>query len=80
MSHTVMIHLLNEDAVVAEIERMPEPGDQVLILSNLRLRDGRDVPYLLPETNTVVYPWTRIHCLEILPSDKEEKIVGFVRE
>ena len=80
MSHTVMIHLLNEDAVVAEIERMPEPGDQVLILSNLRLRDGRDVPYLLPETNTVVYPWTRIHCLEILPSDKEEKIVGFIRE
>jgi len=75
-----MIHLLNEDAVVAEIERMPEPGDQVLILSNLRLRDGRDVPYLLPETNTVVYPWTRIHCLEILPSEKEEKIVGFVRE
>lgn len=80
MSHTVMIHLLNEDAVVAEIERMPEPGDQVLIVSNLRLRDGRDVSYVLPETNTVVYPWTRIHCLEILPSDKEEKIVGFVRE
>ena len=80
MSHTVMIHLLNEDAVVAEIERMPEPGDQVLIVSNLRLRDGRDVSYVLPETNTVVYPWTRIHCLEILPSEKEEKIVGFVRE
>lgn len=80
MSHTVMIHLLNEDAVVAEIERMPEPGDQVLIVSNLRLRDGRDVSYVLPETNTVVYPWARIHCLEILPSDKEEKIVGFIRE
>ena len=80
MSHTVMIHLLNEDAVVAEIERMPEPGDQVLIVSNLRLRDGRDVSYVLPETNTVVYPWARVHCLEILPSDKEEKIVGFVRE
>ena len=80
MSHTVMIHLLNEDAVVAEIERMPEPGDQVLIVNNLRLRDGRDVSYVLPETNTVVYPWTRIHCLEILPSEKEEKIVGFVRE
>jgi hypothetical protein len=75
-----MIHLLNEDAVVAEIERMPEPGDQVLIVNNLRLRDGRDVSYVLPETNTVVYPWTRIHCLEILPSEKEEKIVGFIRE
>jgi len=80
MPHTVMIHLLNEDAVVAEIERIPEPSDQVLIVSNVRRRDGRDVSYVLPETNMVVYPWARIHCVEILPSEKEEKIVGFVRE
>ncbi len=80
MPHTVMIHLLNEDAVVAEIERIPEPGDQVLIVSNVRRRDGRAVSYVLPETNMVVYSWTRIHCVEILPSEKEEKIVGFVRE
>ncbi|MEE9615839.1 MAG: hypothetical protein V3T90_02395 [Anaerolineae bacterium] len=80
MSQTVMIHLLNEDAVVAEIERVPEPNDQVLIVSNVRLRDGRDVSYILPETNTVIYPWTRIHCVEILPGEKEEKIIGFVRE
>ena len=80
MPHTVLIHVLNEEAVVGEIERMPEPTDQVLIVSNLRLRDGRDVSYLLPETDTVVYPWTRIHCVEILPSEKEEKIVSFIRE
>jgi len=80
MPHTVMIHLLNEDAVVAEIERIPEPSDQVLIVSNVRRRDGRDVSYVLPETNMVVYPWARIHCVEILPSEKEDKIVGFVRE
>jgi len=80
MPQTVMIHLLNEDAVVAEIERIPEPNDQVLIVSNVRLRDGRDVPYILPETNTVVYPWSHIHCVEILPSEEEEKIISFVRE
>ncbi len=80
MSQTVMIHLLNEDAVVAEVERVPEPNDQVLIVSNVRLRDGRDVSYILPETNTVIYPWTRIHCVEILPGEKEEKIISFVRE
>jgi hypothetical protein len=52
----------------------------VLIVNNLRLRDGRDVSYLLPETDTVVYPWTRIHCVEILPSEEEEEIISFVRE
>ncbi len=80
MPQTVMIHLLNEDAVVAEVDRIPEPNDQVLIVSNVRRRDGRDVSYILPETNTVVYPWARIHCVEILPSEKEEKIVSFIRE
>ncbi len=80
MPHTVLVHILNEDAVVGEVENVPEPTDQVLIVSNLRLRDGRSVPYLLPETDTVVYPWTRIHCVEILPSEEEEEIVSFIRE
>jgi hypothetical protein len=77
---TVLIHITNEEAVVGEIESIPEPSDQVLIVSNARLRDGRDVSYLLPETDTVVYPWTRIHCVEILPSEEEEEIVSFIRE
>ena len=80
MPYTVLVHVLNEDAVVGEVERIPEPTDQVLIVSNVRLRDGRSVSYLLPETDTVVYPWTRIHCLEILPHEEEEEIVSFIRE
>ena len=80
MPYTVMIHVLNEDAVVGEVDQLPEPSDQVVIVSNVRRRDGRDVSYILPETNTVVYPWTRIHCVEILPSEAEEEIVSFIRE
>ena len=80
MPYTVLIHLLNEDAVVGELDHIPEPTDQVLIASNVRLRDGRNVSYLLPETDTVIYPWTRIHCVEILPGEEEEEIVSFVRE
>jgi hypothetical protein len=77
---TVLIHIVGEESIVGEIESIPEPTDQVLIVNNLRLRDGRDVSYLLPETDTVVYPWTRIHCVEILPSEEEEEIVSFIRE
>ena len=77
---TVLIHIVGEESIVGEIESIPEPTDQVLIVSNLRMRDGRDVSYLLPETDTVVYPWTRIHCVEILPSEEEEEIISFVRE
>jgi hypothetical protein len=77
---TVLIHIVGEESIVGEIESIPEPTDQVLIVNNLRLRDGRDVSYLLPETDTVVYPWTRIHCVEILPSEGEEEIISFIRE
>ncbi len=80
MPHTVLIHILNEEAIVGEIEQIPEPSDQVLIVSNLHYRDGRDVSYILPETDTVVYPWSRIHCLEILPGEEKEEIVSFIRE
>ncbi len=80
MAHTVLVHILNEEAVVGEIERIPEPTDRVLILHNVRYRDGREVTYLLSETDTVIYPWERIHCIEILPSESEEEVISFIRE
>lgn len=80
MPYTVMIHLLNEDAVVGEIDDLPEAKDQVLRVSNVRRRDGREISYILPETNTVLYPWTRVHCVEVLPSEVEEEVISFVRE
>jgi hypothetical protein len=80
MPYTVMIHILNEEAVVGEIDALPEPSDQVLIVNHPRYRDGRDVSYLLPETDTVVYAWTRLHCVEIMPGEEEEEIITFIRE
>lgn len=80
MAQTVLIHILGEEAVVGEIDNLPDPGDQVLIVNNVRLRDGRDVDYVLPETKTVMYSWSRIHCVEILPGEVEEEVISFIRE
>ena len=80
MTHTVLIHILNEESVVGEMERIPEPTDQVLVVRNVRYLDGREVTYILPETDTVIYPWQRIHCVEILPSEDEEDVVSFIRD
>ncbi|MBN1261642.1 MAG: hypothetical protein JXB35_13275 [Anaerolineae bacterium] len=80
MAYTVLIHVLNEDAVVGEMEEFPDPHSQFVMISSPRLRDGRDVSYLLPETNTVIYPWHRVQSLEILPTEGEERIVTFIRE
>ena len=80
MSLTVLVHLLNEEPVLAEVERIPEATDQVLILSNVRRRDGREVSFLLPEAGVVIFPWARIQCVEVMPGESDEQVVSFIRE
>jgi len=80
MAYTVLIHILNEDAVVGEIEELPTPGDSNIRVQNPRKKDGKDLQYLQPEVTTVIWPWNRISFLEILPSGAEDEIIGFVRE
>ncbi len=80
MAYTILIHVLNEDAIVGEVEELPEQNVPFLKISSPRLRDGRDVAYFLPDTNTVLIPWSRIHSIEIMPTEGEEKLVTFIRE
>ncbi len=80
MPYTVLLHILNEDSVVGELDDLPDPAQQYLALKSPRLRDGREVSYLLAETNTVLYPWNRIHCVEVMPTETDEHVVTFIRE
>jgi hypothetical protein len=80
MPYTLLVHIENEDAVVGEVEELPDPTAQYIALRSPRLRDGREVTYLLAETNVVLYPWNRVHSVEILPTEEDEQIVTFIRE
>lgn len=81
MSIAVIIHIANEDALLGEIEKLPEPTDQIVTIHNPRRRDGKDLHYIEDEVSTVIFPWHRINFIEILPSDAElEEIITFVRE
>ncbi|NPA26949.1 MAG: hypothetical protein GXO36_05060 [Chloroflexi bacterium] len=76
---TVLIHLPNEEPIVGEIERMPEPQDTILILENPRRKTGKDVHYLEADVTKVIIPWSRVTLVEVLPTEEEE-IIGFVRD
>lgn len=80
MTHSVLIHLMNEDPILAEIEALPDRQDQILVVQNPRRRDGKDVHYLLPDVSTIVLPWHRISFIEVIPVGGEEEVVTFVRE
>ena len=80
MSITIQIHISNEEPVVAEIEALPAPTDNLLIAQNPRLRDGKDLRYLAANVTTMIVPLRRVLFIQILPSSEEERLVGFVRD
>jgi hypothetical protein len=77
---TLLLHVTNEEPILAEVEELPSPGDQSIVCMNPRRRDGKDLHYVLPEVQTIIVPWWRINFIEVMPTGEEEEIVAFYRD
>lgn len=77
---TVFVHLIGEDAMVGEIDELPQREDTILPLKNPRRKDGKDISYLEQNVTQIVIPVHRITLLEVLPGAEEDQIISFVRE
>jgi hypothetical protein len=77
---TVLIHIMNDDPVLGEMDSMPTAQDSVLIVKNPRRKDGKDLPYLEANVTTVLWPLLRVNFIELMPSGEEEEIITFIRE
>ena len=80
MPHTVILHIAGEPSVVGEVEELPKPTDTIVTVSNPRLRDGKDVHYLEHNVVKVIWPIEKLSLIEVLESEEEENLIGFVRE
>jgi hypothetical protein len=80
MPHTVIIHISNEEPIVGELEQLPAANDTVVTIHNPRRRDGKDVQNLSSDAITLIWPISQIAFIEVMPSEGEERIIGFVRE
>ena len=74
--HTLLIHLANEEPIMAEVEELPVAESQVIYCTNPRKRDGKELHYILTEVQTIIVPWHRINFVEVMPSGEEEAIVS----
>ena len=74
--HSVLIHVSNEEAILAEVEELPSPQDNAIACLNPRRRDGKELHYVLPEVQEIIIPWHRINFIEIMPSGDEEEIIS----
>jgi hypothetical protein len=80
MPYSVILHVAGETAILGEIEELPKPADNIIVVSNPRQRDGKDLHYIDSNVVKVIWPLAKVSFIEILESADEEKIIGFVRE
>ena len=80
MAYSMILHLAGEPSNLGEVEELPKPTDTLIVVSNPRLRDGKDLHYLEHNVVKVMWPVDKITLIEILESEDEEHLIGFVRE
>jgi hypothetical protein len=80
MPYSVILHIAGEAAIAGEVDELPKLTDTLLIVSNPRLRDGKDIHYLEHNVVKVIWPIDKIALIEILEDENEENLIGFVRE
>jgi hypothetical protein len=80
----VIIHVLNEESVLADLEGLPSPQDNCIVVRNPRRRDGKALSTLADGVDTLIYPWSRITFIEVLDETSSagstDSIVGFFRD
>jgi len=80
MAHTIVIHIPNDEPFVGEVEQLPTANDTVITIKNPRRRDGKDVQNFANDVITVIWPISQVSFIEVMPSEGEERVIGFVRE
>jgi hypothetical protein len=80
MPYSVILHISGETSIAGEIEDIPKPTDNIIVVSNPRQKDGKDLHYIDHNVVRVIWPLAKVSFIEILEGTEEEKIIGFVRE
>jgi hypothetical protein len=80
MAYSIILHIAGESSILGEIEELPKSNDTILMVSNPRMRDGKDIHYLEHNVVKVIWPINKLTLIEILESEEEESLIGFVRE
>ena len=77
----VIVHLTSDDPFVADMEGLPSPGDNCLVVTNPRLRDGKPLRYVTNGMSLMILPWHRIAFVEVMGGEEERReVVEFFRE
>ena len=80
MAYSLVLHINNQDPVVGEVDELPTPTDNMIILNNPRKLDGKELAFVSENVITLIWPVDRINFIEVLVEREDQEIIGFVRE
>ncbi|KXK15701.1 MAG: hypothetical protein UZ14_CFX002000287 [Chloroflexi bacterium OLB14] len=80
MAYSVILHIPGEQSVAGEVEELPKPTDNIIVVLNPRSKDGKDLHYIDNTAVKVIWPLAKVSFIEVLGDSQDEKIIGFVRE
>lgn len=69
MIRNVVIHVSNEQPLLADLYGVPTAGDAGLLCTNLRMMDGKRPVFIDRITSTFFFPYLHIRFLEIEPGE-----------
>jgi hypothetical protein len=78
--YSLILHVLNGEPVIGEVDELPVTSDLMIKLMNPRRIDGKDLSYLVENVSAVYWPIERLNFIEVVLAAEEEELVGFVRE
>ncbi|MBN1139971.1 MAG: hypothetical protein JXM73_25605 [Anaerolineae bacterium] len=79
--YEVIIHMQNEDPILADMDKLPDPTHLSVTVTNPRRRDGKPLTYVTEGAQAFVFPWSRISFIEVMGGEEVEKeIEEFFRE
>lgn len=81
MAIRAIVHIPGEESILCELEAMPKPTDNFVIVTSPRRKDGKPIPTMEDGVSSIVFPWTRISFIELFEeTSQRESVVGFFRE
>ena len=67
MIRNVVIHIANEQPLLADLYEQPAPADVSLVCTNVRMLDGKRPIFIDHTASVFVFPYLHIRFLEIPP-------------
>jgi hypothetical protein len=71
---SVVIHVTNEQPLIADLYAMPAPTDVGLVCTNLRMTDGKRPVFIDDSAATFFFPYLVVRFLEIPPGAIERHV------